>query len=531
MELAYVLRGCWNNIIMPFLSPPFAEGTAFSRGDAADRGLVMNLRDEYGAEDNGGSSRFSLLVWVTTFLLVTAGLHAWLPFPLDSDSAYHAAVGRIMRVHGILHDFPWTTNSWFADHYADKELLFHLLFVPVAGVDYVDAARIVGSLSGTLILGAIYMILRKEQVRFAGLWALVPLIISMTFLYRFLLVRPHLLSIAMALVVLWSAARLRLPVLAAVSVCYPLSYVAWHLPIVLVLIAETARFVSVRRISWKPLIVALCGITVGVLLHPNRGNLLRLLWIVIYEVLIKNAWGEKTGFDLGSEFLPETVEGWLTRLGLTVVLLGCAIFISRRQRKSDTTALSFTLAAVAFAVLTAKTNRFAEYFVPFTVVAFALVTRPLRFRFMPVVVVSCSLVYTLLFNYRFLEIFRSRQNDLTPSAITLLQQKVPVGAQVFAPDWLMTGTLMLALPERRFNVALDPTFFYKKDPELYRLWYQLPRDGRQDSAEIIRQIFHSRYVICYIPLLKTKSFVNRLASTPGVETFIVDTWILFDLGA
>ena len=39
----------------------------------------------------------------------------------------------------------------------------------------------------------------------------------------------------------------------------------------------------------------------------------------------------------------------------------------------------------------------------------------------------------------------------------------------------MTGYLLHALPERQFLVALDPTFFQAKDPELYAVWYAATR--------------------------------------------------------
>jgi hypothetical protein len=168
--------------------------------------------------------------------------------PSDADTAYHAAVGRLIAEHGILHAFPWTSMSWLADHYADKELLFHLLYVPLTGLGWITASKIVGTIAGLALLIALYAILRAEGVRFPGAWALLPLAASSAFLYRFLLVRPHVLSIALAIVVLWAAARGRLLVLAIASFLYPWTYIAWALPVLLVGIAETARLLSGERL-------------------------------------------------------------------------------------------------------------------------------------------------------------------------------------------------------------------------------------------------------------------------------------------
>ena len=47
------------------------------------------------------------------------------------------------------------------------------------------------------MLSTIYLVLKKERVAFAGLWTLVPMA-TVAFLYRAAMVRPHLLSITLA---------------------------------------------------------------------------------------------------------------------------------------------------------------------------------------------------------------------------------------------------------------------------------------------------------------------------------------------
>jgi hypothetical protein len=95
--------------------------------------------------------------------------------------------------------------------------------VPFAHVAPATAASITGTIVGALMLGALFFVLTRERVPAAAIWAVVPLLASSAFVYRFSLVRPHLLSIALALVVLWAASRERLRVLALASVVYPCS--------------------------------------------------------------------------------------------------------------------------------------------------------------------------------------------------------------------------------------------------------------------------------------------------------------------
>lgn len=474
--------------------------------------------------------------WALVFLAVAGAVQWHTRVPWDMDTAYHAAVGRLIREHGILHAFPWTPFSWLSDHYADKELLFHLLFVPFTGLGWITSSKIVGALCGACVLLALYVVLRQERVPFPGLWALLPLATSSVFVFRFALVRPHLLSIALALLVPWAAARGRLVILAAVAAVYPWAYVAWQLPVVLVLVAEVARLAAGKGIRWEPLAAVLLGAAVGILLHPNRSNLIALNMLQIGEVLFRNAWGGKENLDLGREFAPFTLDQWLRWLSAAVSMTVAALVLAWRSRKSDDTPLSFALAALGFGVLTVATARFAEYFVPFSVAAVAVASwrftsGMVRSWIVPAGLLVVTAVYTVAPTAATLRGIATREDEVPPELALWLQQQIPAGSQVFTCEAGTTGTLMLALPERRFMVALDPTFFLVRDPELYHLWYRLPMDAPRDAVATIRERFGARYVICAADDTLHMRFFTRLSTTPGVRVlFASDLWIVIDLG-
>jgi hypothetical protein len=65
-------------------------------------------------------SRWPVPVWALIYLLIAGALQLYTSYPFDADTAYHAAVGKPIREHGILDAF-LTPFSWLADHYADKE--------------------------------------------------------------------------------------------------------------------------------------------------------------------------------------------------------------------------------------------------------------------------------------------------------------------------------------------------------------------------------------------------------------------------
>ncbi len=472
-----------------------------------------------------------LSFWILIFIILAVILQLSVPYPIDDDTAYHFSVGQLIGKYGILHNFPWTPFSWQYDHYADKEFFFHLLFLPLGGLGFVNAARAVGILAVALILTSLYLILRSEKVPFAGLWVLLTLTCS-EFVFRLALVRPHLLSITLALIILWAYANGRLRLLAVASALYPLTYVAfWQMPLSLIVATESARHLAGEQLRWKPGLTVLAGLFVGIALHPNTMNLLGINWIHMTDILFQNAWGGKVEFDnLGKEFNPYTIGEWGRYFIVVTLMAGAALALGWRERKKNSLPLAFALAAAVFGLLTARTLRFTEYFVPFSIAAFAIATRPLEKRWLAPVLLGVSLLYMLALGTIPFKIMASKTPYIEPPVAKFFDQSIPSGSQVFTCGWDYTGNLMLTLPERRFIVAADPTLFYKKDPNLYRIWHRMPIDAPIDSVEAIRLLFRSRFVVClnyevYWP------FFDTLEKDPTVKTLYADNrWVLFDLG-
>lgn len=450
--------------------------------------------------------------------------------PNDSDTAYHVAVGRLIAQHGILHSFPWTPFSWLSSHYGDKELLFHLLFVPLSSVDWILASKIIGTLCGAVFLWTMYFILEREKVRLASIWAIAPLAASSYFIFRFTLVRPFLLSVALAAVILWAARREKLPALIIAAALYPWLYVAfWQLPLMMVVIAEASRFLSAKRVSFRPALIVFSTILLSVLLHPNGKEIFMTSWVNMTEMFFKNTLGSRVNFEMGNELLPFNTLEWLSWMLPTVLMIITASLLVWRERKQDRMGVTFTLTALVFFIFTLKSGKFAEYFIPFSALSLALVSHQIQWKWFPQFVVVVSLALSLLLDPELAADAFKHQEDLAETIWPYLQEQIPPGSQVFTTDWEFTGYYMLALPDRKFIVALDPTFFFMQNPQLYNEWFDIIRNGPENSAELIRSHFHSRYVISLNHPLKYV-FINRLVSEPGVKVLLRGKWLLFDLG-
>lgn len=475
--------------------------------------------------------------WVLLIILVVTLLQVAIPYPLDDDTAYHFSVARLIREQGALHSFPWTRFSWQLDHYADKEFLFHALFIPFTPLGFNAATRIVGIISGSVLLSAMYLVLRAEKVRYAGMWSLLPLGTTI-FLYRFLQVRPHLFSIAFAIVFIWALCRQKGCILFLVALLYPLFYVAfWQIPLILSVATAGGIFLSGRSLDGKFLLLVVAGIVAGILigiaLHPNSINLLEMNRIHMVDVLFRNSWGDHVEFNMGGEVDPLGVDNWFRVLLLPTTLAIYGVVHAWLERKNDPLYPALALAMVVFAILTVRSNRFLEYFVPFSVLTFALITERRGKQYFLFVSMVFSIAFTFfgggyLLDYIYRQSERSWQ--MSPQVIEKAAGLIPVGSNVFTCGWEYTGELLEELPGRNYMVAVDPTMLYKQDAALYTLWYRTLLDAPSSSAQIVRRQFFSRFVIC-LDHPSLHPFFNALAADVNANVLYSDgKWVMFDLG-
>jgi hypothetical protein len=178
--------------------------------------------------------------------------------------------------------------------------------------------------------------------------------------------------------------------------------------------------------------------------------------------------------------------------------------------------------------------RFIEYLIPFSVVSLAVAIRPLKPpRYIaPLLLFSVSL-YALAFGLGPIQALFS--SDLRPDFVSvettrIMREKIPDGSQVFTCGWDYTGGLMLALPNRNFIVAADPTLFYLNDPVRYDLWSRISDLQPSVMTSTIRDTFGSTFVICENSLVHARLF-DTLSTEPTVSMVLTDDqWVVFEIG-
>jgi hypothetical protein len=232
---------------------------------------------------------------------------------------------------------------------------------------------------------------------------------------------------------------------------------------------------------------------------------------------------------MGGEFGPFSLGGLARYASIPLLLLAFSAASAWRCRRTDTLPLAVVLCAAGFLALTLRTQRFIEYLVPLAVMGAALTLRPHVRSVIPSLILVGGVAWAGLFGRHPLDLMRER-TDLFPGPVReVAAQIVPPGVQVVTCDWRFTGEMMLALPGRRFIVALDPVFFAVNDPQRYRVWFETVRNPEPGSAALLRDTFDAQYVMC-TSAPQWGPFLTSLRDDPDAAVRgVVGYWRIFEL--
>jgi hypothetical protein len=441
----------------------------------------------------------------------------WGGFP-DPDAFYHAHMTDWIMAHGVPHTFPWLDLTTLGTHFADQHLLYHLILIPF--VSLFGAFRGTQILIPLLATGTILTlwwcirVIVRDESRYHDVWLLLPLLVP-AFSVRMVLGKASPIAVALFLLVI-AAMLLKRPRLACVAgLIFALSHGGWIIAILgagAMLVGEVFASHVVHHLtpslsergtrlhiktmlpkhSLKTFFVLLLGILAGILLHPNRHELLSFLWIQIIRVSVPTA----SGVPLGLEWTSPTITSLITNLAplLIALLLGVVgvLFAPRRDtREASTqrmrTALMLVLPVALTFALTVKSYRMIEYFVPvFTLWIVSIwqlvdvrrlwdvstqLIAPWKRRVIIVVLVAVILALTVHHTHAAwasLRDARLRPFNAYATTFHAIRERANPGDRVFHSAFDEFPTLFALDDRLKYLWGLDPTFLYEASSTLGR---------------------------------------------------------------
>ncbi len=431
---------------------------------------------------------------ILAILLLAAGLHVQiLPFVTDVDGFYHIRHAQLYQSGGIFQtEFPWAQFSAVKTYAADLWYGFHIILIPFTLFSDLLTGIYVGAFAVTLTsLLLAFGAFKRLQIAWPLFWTFVYAVITADLMYRLTMLRPHPLSLGLALLIFSfiiknpKRPRELLSTLAVAAIFTWLHIsLAWVLGIIALAIAFFHLLVK-REFQWRPSVAIIGGIILGWLMRPNPFGALHLAYIQVIKLIsVKNL-----PLRFGRELTPFVWENFVDQLipltALLVLALGLFItWMKRHPRGGDDrsessvkiwSSLSMTLLFLLMTFGVAR--RTNELLVAFAIVFIALIftvyskaadRRATNYR-LAVLLGIIALVVAPVKNIYRVSTYISNGLDpliMRPASNWIAENAAP-GEIAYNVHWDRFAELFFWNPANYYINGMDPIFEYEYSPGLY----------------------------------------------------------------
>lgn len=485
------------------------------------------------------------------------------------DAFYHVGHAFEYAERGLFDtSFPWATQSVIGDLGADLWWGFHMVLTPFAVTgDVVPAIRVAAFLLTLALAAMVWWVLERHAIRHAGWWTLAVLLAVPNVLYRFLMVRPHVLSLGLGLLLTSVLARGRWwqALLIATAITWLHLGMFWLAPGIVsaYLLARLAgRMVggpSGEARESVPVPAALAGVAAGTalgwLLRPHPLAAGELAWIQIVRLM-----GEKRAeqpLAFAGEMAPLPPAELLRTSWMFMVVWACALAVgaaallsaARGQRAEGVGApaetrlsvdglrflamsLAISLVFLGLALVSARRALvelvvFGTAAVPFAwTLAGPGVTR--RRVALVMAVLACAHVPWAAWRHLLNATFVAFPPDLMEASASWLEDNTASGDIVYHAHWDNFAPLFAHNRSNRYLGGMDPIFQYEHDRGRYWEHFYLAGDlvveytcdafpcyegTSRATHTAIRDDFGARWVL--VEPVRNPKLTRELRADPG----------------
>lgn len=450
------------------------------------------------------------------FGLIFFGVLQSAPALADPDSFYHIKMAQMMRDDLVIRDFPYLVFTALPQIYTDHHFLYHLFLMPFVALSPFWGAKLATAIINTSFLLLFFYILKRLSGRSAPLFIFL-LLAAAPVIFRLSLVKAVGFSLIFVMLILIFTLSRRHLLLAAASFFYVWAYGGWGIGIFITGIFLLSSFIArliflprqdallhcyivklLRGAEWKPLMAAIGGSLAGLVINPYFPQNLKFYWLQVIQIAFVNygakigVGGEWYGFSFGE------IIGYSALIILAALLGLAGFFYAAKQNQSASrekmrNTFFFAILAAVFFLLTLKSRRFAEYFLPFAVFFTASLsvfwTKDFfiyiksqaigmgKEKFASFAVKFLLFAAALIFILNFITVKRQLDAgfplDYHKKAAEAIRTATAEGDIVFSSDWDDWPMLFYYNNYNRYIVGLDPTFMYKYNPARYDEWREI----------------------------------------------------------
>ena len=501
------------------------------------------------------------------FFVLALVFHFSSPNIPDPDSFYHIKHAQIYLTEGLtFSDFPWTQYSAIKTNASDIWYGFHILLIPFSIFEGTLGIKLAGVVLTFFALVSLWSVFRRHDIKWPVFWPIFIFISAPNIMNRFLMMRPHLLSLTLTIMffscLIHEAYQERLTVntmsirsYAHGMMIFVISIlISWvHISLVWIPLLVFGVVFLLKRIIekiwiWREGLILLAGTAVGWLLRPNPIGSLKLAYIQVVQLILE----KQNDFSLlfGRELFPLAPQTlfqnflafmllWLSAIVVMFVLAKKHPDILKNVRMLSAGILSL----VFFALTIFVARRAHDFWVPFGAIfiaaVFSMVMAQAKLRPMVMGIVGLIsfflLIYTPWRNSISLEERAIAPDKFKEAALWLKENSQP-GEIVFNVRWSDFPMLFFWNDKNYYIGGMDPIFQYAYDPKLYWKFHYLSADEvtkytcpapactkemLEDTYTVLKNDFKAKYV--FLEKQRNPLIYYYLESTPEYYQKKIDT--------
>lgn len=465
------------------------------------------------------------------FIAISIIFYSASPNIADPDGFYHLKHAQIYKDNGILtKDFPWVQYSSISQIKSDLWYGFHILLIPFSEFDSGVGIKIAGIFLTIASLLVIWIAFKRSGYGFALLWTILILISAPNIMTRFVMLRPHLLTMAISVLIFSLFIRgkpIWIFVLSAILAWIHIS-MAWIILLIVGIVFLIKVFIEKEWI-WKKSFAAIAGIAIGIIARPNFIGSIKLAYIQIIKLL--QAKQEGAALLFGSELFPLDWNTLAENFLAFTILSAFSIFIffafykkyvAKENTNKKVFIISSLILSIIFFVMTMLTARRAHDFwivfgTMFIAGMFCLVTSKkysndsIKTAF--VSILAIAFVFLVFYTpYKSLTTLRSRGTppDAFKKSSEWIKENSSPGEVIFNLHWSDFPMLFFWNSKNYYIGGMDPIFQYSYNPSLYWKFHYLSIDEvtkktcgapactvemLEDTYSVLKNEFKAKYIV------------------------------------
>jgi len=478
----------------------------------------------------------------------------WNNFIGDPDGFYHAKLAKWLAEGKLIEKLPWMQFSSLRDSFTDHHLLYHLLLAPfVSFFNPLVGVKIATVVFAVAMILTFYWFLKKFNIPWPFIFASSFLILN-GLNFRVSLVKANSLSILVIYLIVYALFKQKYILSTLFAAIFVWLYGGWPLAILILLVYILSYYIykkinsnklkiflhqSIELISpfkrqhriIKISLYLLSGLAIALIVNPYWPQNIYFYYQQFLQIGVVNMGSQ---FTVGSEWYGAGIKQIISSSPHIFIagIIAFVILFFNIKKASQLTWFSF-LMAFGFLILTVKSKRYVEYYMPFTLLFIASASKDIKnftdwskylklWYSLSKKIQACLMISSLmllimimLFTYdRMLNVHLSGHYNYNTfkRASQWLNDNTDKNSIVFHSDWDEWPILFYQNDHNYYIIGLDPTFMENYDPNLHKLYRDITRgDISYNISNYIKNDFKADYI-----------FVDRDGHDEFIKNIILD---------